>query len=130
MKSILQRIWLWIRGHKAWSVVIGLAILIVVLFLIFGGKNKVVTATATVERGTIKEEVSVTGNVKPLSDVDLAFERGGRVSVLSVAVGDKVYVGQYLASVSNADLTANVDQAKANLKKVQAQLETTLTNRP
>jgi multidrug resistance efflux pump len=44
------------------------------------------------------------------------------VAAINVAVGEKVYPGQVLASVSNADLLANLDQAKANLKKVQAGL--------
>ena len=64
--------------------------------------------------------MSVTGNVKPLSAVDLAFELSGRVADINVAVGDKVSAGQTLASLSNADLTANLDQARANLKKAQA----------
>lgn len=91
--------------------------------MFFGGDDsKQSTEFVLVETGTIKEQVSVTGNVKPLSEVSLAFERGGRVASLPISVGDKVFSGQVLASVSNADLVASVNQAKANLKKAQASL--------
>lgn len=111
----------YIKSHKTLSIIGALIILGVAYYFIFSNKGQEETTFVMVERGSLTEEVSVTGNVKPLSDVDLAFERGGRVSSLPVSVGDRVYAGQYLASVSNADLVASLDQAKANLKKVQAQ---------
>jgi len=112
-----------IKLNKTWSIVIGVVILGVIWYLFSGDKNPVNDNFVLAEIGTIREEVSVTGNVTPLSDVDLAFERGGRVSAINMAVGDKVYTGQILASVSNADLVANVDQAQANLKKALAQYQ-------
>ena len=115
-------IWNWVKGHKIWSVIIGLIIIGIIWVILAGGKGAVIPTFVLAEKGNIRQEVSVTGNVQPLADVDLAFERGGRVISLSVAVGSKVYAGQYLASVSNADLIASLDQAKANLKKVTAGL--------
>ncbi len=120
MKNIFTSFFSFIKAHKVWSVIIGLLVIIIIYFIFFGGKKTDTATFVLVEKGNIREEVSVTGNVKPLSEVDLAFERGGRVASLNVMVGDKVYQGQVLSSVSNADLTANVDQAKANLKKVMA----------
>lgn len=120
MKTISKSIWNFIKMHKFWSVVITLVILGIVWKIFLSNGNTITPAFAVVERGTVREEVSVTGNVKPLSDADLAFERGGRVANINVAVGDRVYTGQVLASVSNADLSASLDQVKANLKKVTA----------
>jgi multidrug resistance efflux pump len=48
---------------------------------------------------------------------------GGKISDIAVSVGGKVYQGQYLASVSNADLVAALEQAKANLKATEANFE-------
>ena len=111
-----------IKGHKFWSAIILIIIISLGYYFISNSNNIVSPNFVLVEKGTVREEVSVTGNVKPMSEVDLAFERGGRVANINIAVGDKVYAGQNLASVSNADLLANLDQAKANLKKVQAGL--------
>lgn len=122
MNNIFKSFFNFIKNHKLWSALILIVVLVLVWYFLVGGKKEENTDFVTVETGTIKEEVSVTGNVKPLSDVDLAFERGGRVSTLNVAVGNRVYVGQILASVSNADLVANLNQAQANLKKIKAGL--------
>jgi HlyD family secretion protein len=120
MKSITKSFWNYITSHKFWSIIILLIVALVAWYFIKSSSENVRYTEVVVERGSVSEIVSVTGNVKPLSDVNLAFERGGRVASVNVVVGDKVYVGQDLASVSNADLLANLDQARANLKKVQA----------
>lgn len=107
--------------HKIWSAII-VIVLILIGYSFAGPKKTVKIETVAVAIGNVREEVSVTGNVKPLSDVDLAFERGGKLASLPIQVGDKVYVGQVLASISNADLLASVNQAKAGLKKALASL--------
>lgn len=112
----------WVRRHKVWSVIILILILIISWYTLLKPKNIVVSVFVSAISGSVKEEVSVTGNIKPLADVSLAFERGGKVANIFVAVNDRVYIGQPLAQISNADLLANLDQAKANLKKVQAGL--------
>jgi HlyD family secretion protein len=122
MKNIFTSTILWMKNHKIWAGIIILIIAGIVMYFIFGGKGDTGPAFVLVEKGDIRQEVSVTGNVKPVSDVSLAFERGGRVAGLNVSVGSHVYAGQILVSVANADLIANLDQAKANLKKVQAGL--------
>ena len=111
-----------IRNHKIWSFIILVIIILITWYLIKNNSENIKYTEVTVTRGSLSEIVSVIGNVKPLSDVKLAFERGGRVASINMTVGEKVYAGEVLASVSNADLLANLDQAKANLKKVQAGL--------
>ena len=121
MKKIFFGILNFIKKNKWWTVVI--VIVILVLFvLIFSGKKSTTADSITVARHDIVEVVSSTGNVKPLSDLDLSFETSGQVAHVYVSVGDKVHQGQYLASLSNADLIASVDQAKAGLKIAQANL--------
>ena len=122
MKNIFVSFWSWIKRHKVWLIIIILVIIGALWYVFAGGKNTAVAPFTLVQKGNIKEVVSVTGNVKPLADVDLAFELSGRVANINVAVGGKVYAGEILASLSNADLIANLDQAKANLKKAQAGL--------
>lgn len=109
-----------IKGHKIWSTIIGLFIIGIAWYLYKNSSENINYNEVAVTRGSISEIVSVTGNVKPLSEVNLAFELGGRVANINVSVGDKVYLGQNLASVSNADLVASLAQAQANLKKVAA----------
>ncbi|MDD2730657.1 MAG: efflux RND transporter periplasmic adaptor subunit [Candidatus Portnoybacteria bacterium] len=75
-----------------------------------------------VERGTVEQIVSVTGKVKAADAVDLAFEKSGKVASISVKVGDQVSAGQILASLDNAELAAQLAQARATLASQQAKL--------
>ena len=123
MKSKSKLFFEFIRRNKFWSIVITLAVIMIAWYFIKNSSENVKYTEVAVERGSISEIVSVTGNVKPLESVDLAFELGGRVASIPVAVGDKVSAGQALLSVDNSDLIASVNQAKANLKRAQAQLD-------
>ncbi|MGB8816157.1 MAG: efflux RND transporter periplasmic adaptor subunit [Minisyncoccia bacterium] len=112
-----------IVSHKWLSAFVLIIILVIVVFVISKKSSGTQVPTVVVQRQTITEVVSATGNVKPLSDVDLSFEKGGRVSSVPISVGDKVYAGEFLASVSNADLVASVEQATAGLKIAEANLK-------
>ncbi len=67
---------------------------------------------------------SIVGNgvVEPSQNPDLAFESGGRVTRVSVAVGNTVAQGQVLASIDSATLSAQREQAQAALRAQQANL--------
>ena len=123
MKKISKLFWNFIKAHKVWSIVIALVIIVIIWIFVKNSSGNVTYVQQTVTRGSISEVVSVTGNVKPLSSVDLAFELSGRVANINVSVGDKVSTGQDLAELSNADLNANLSQAQANLKKALAQYQ-------
>jgi multidrug efflux pump subunit AcrA (membrane-fusion protein) len=121
MKKLSNNIFGFIKRHKIWSLVIGLVIVYLVWYFIKNSSENIKYTEVPVVNGPISEIVSVTGNVKPLADVNLAFERGGRVSSIPVVVGDRVYTGQLLATVSNADLSASLDRARADLKIAEVQ---------
>jgi len=78
--------------------------------------------TTAVQKGDISQIVSVTGRVTPANSVDLAFERSGRITSINVDVGNKITAGQILATQDNADLTAQMAQARAALANQQATL--------
>lgn len=75
------------------------------------------------QRGNIIQEVNVIGHVKPAESVDLAFEKGGKVSRVYVAVGERINAGKLLVSLSNSELVAQSDQAKAGVESAKAQLQ-------
>lgn len=79
--------------------------------------------TAHVKRGNIVQEVSVTGNVVPSQNVDLAIERGGRVTLVGGAVGDKVGRGTVLVRTDASETETLLQQAQANLEYEEAKLD-------
>ena len=81
-------------------IVIVVIILIVVLGAVFYfmRDDNVEPEFIVVKKGVITQEVSVTGNVKPITSVELAFETGGKISAILVGVGDFVGAGQIIAN--------------------------------
>ena len=60
---------------KPWVLAVLGIVIVIAVFLVFSGKSKSPFETARVVRGSVSEEVSVTGKVKPAKNVDLAFEK-------------------------------------------------------
>ena len=75
------------------------------------------TATST------PEAVTGSGTVGPAENPNLAFESGGRVASVNVAVGQQVSQGQTLAALDTASLSAQRAQASATLESQKAQLD-------
>ena len=98
-------------------------ILIVVIIKIFSGGSVSGPTTVSVERGSVILEVSVTGRVKPTKNLDLAFERSGRLQSLPMQVGDTIVPGQTLAILDHSDLDAQLAQATAQYQSQQAKLD-------
>jgi multidrug efflux pump subunit AcrA (membrane-fusion protein) len=81
------------------------------------------TRSALVERGTMLVAVSASGSVEPQTRVSLAFESPGRVTEVTVEVGDTVAAGDVLARLDDRQLALQVRQAQAALALAEAQLD-------
>jgi len=119
MKHFLKKILRSARKHYIISAII-IIIAGIILGYVFTGGDAVTYDTVKAEVKELKQEVSVTGQVKPAESVDLGFERGGKIYRIYVNVGDQVWSGQLLATLANADSAAQVSQAKAGLESAQA----------
>ncbi len=106
-----------------WTV--GIIILAVAAYLYFGRSAPQSQETTTVTKRTITQEVSATGNVKPVESVDLAFETSGRVLSVNAQVGNLVSEGQTIASLDTSELNAQLDKANADLASQRAALDKT-----
>lgn len=102
--------------------VVGIIVLGIGAYLYFGSGAAPSQETVSVTKRTIIQEVSATGNVKPVENVDLAFETGGRISNVSVQVGDYVSPGQVIAWLDTTQLNAQLDKANADLASQKAAL--------
>lgn len=77
---------------------------------------------AVVKKGAVLQEVSVTGKVKPAQNIELSFEKSGKVARVEVEVGDSIKSGQVLVVLDNSELSAQLLQAEANLEAEEARL--------
>lgn len=77
----------------------------------------------TVAKGTIIEELTFTGIVKPAQEVGLSFERTGIIKSLPLKVGDVVGVGYLISSLDNAEIVAQIARAEADIAFEEAKLQ-------
>jgi len=110
--AYFQRFWGFIAMHWIISTV--------TVLIIIGGGYWYFSATAktpqtfiAVTKGPITETVSVTGSTAPIQSVSLAFQNSGTIAQVYHAIGDRVYVGEILAQLNTASLSAALQQAQA-----------------
>ena len=82
----------------------------------------------TVERGSISESVSLTGNTTPEQSVFLSFGSSGIVSHIYSDLGKKVSAGQVLAELNSSDLVAQLHNAQAGLTIAEQQASASKNN--
>jgi HlyD family secretion protein len=62
-------------------------------------------------------KISTTGQIEALEQVELSSEVFGKISYVSVKLGDQVYRGQTIASFSNGDLASQVNKMQAEYER-------------
>ncbi len=107
--------------RRRWLVLTLIAVVLIGIFFLLKPKKSSIEYS-TVSQGRITAEVSVTGKVKPVRSLDLAFERSGRINKIAVNIGDSVKSGQILIVLENGDLLAQLQQAEASLKSQETKL--------
>lgn len=120
IKNTLIRIWDFIKRRYIVSAMI-LVVAILALNGIFGNGGQEIQSIE-VKKGTISQEVEVTGKVSPAAELSLAFEKSGRVISVRRDIGDRVYSGESLVILDQSDLLAQLAQAKASVAAEQATL--------
>ncbi|MCO7191432.1 HlyD family efflux transporter periplasmic adaptor subunit [Pseudonocardia sp. McavD-2-B] len=78
--------------------------------------------TAVVDRGVVSTGVSASGSLVSITQQNLGFTDGGRVTELLVEVGETVAAGQPLARLDDAEARSQVAAAQAGLDQQQASL--------
>lgn len=76
-----------------------------------------------VKQGEIIQEVTATGNTKPIENISLGFEKSGVIKNIFVSAGDTAKKGQALAELDATELNSNLAQAKADLTAEKSRLD-------
>ncbi|MDP6583997.1 MAG: efflux RND transporter periplasmic adaptor subunit, partial [Anaerolineales bacterium] len=98
-----------------WSYTFSVAFILLVLgFFLFGGDSDKNVQTVISERGTVIDEVSLTGIVTPVNKVNLSFGVAGKVAQINTDVGAGVSPQEVLARLDQGELLAKLNQARAD----------------
>lgn len=104
-------------------IIIILVVLGIAGYFYFTKKNAPKYEFTAATKSNLAQEVSVTGKVEPATNVELSFEKTGRITQAKFKVSDTVSVGTILAALENGDLRAQLTQANAGIDAQQAKLD-------
>ena len=89
--------------------------------LMRGSGDAVKVQVEEVTRERIIEKVGASGNVQPVTSVDIAANVSGKILSLGALEGDRVVMGQLLVSLDSTKYVATVEQRRAALRSAKAQ---------
>ncbi len=103
-------------------IAMGIGLIIIVSIVVSAVRNGGTgdSELVTVARADIRQEVSITGSVKPAEDVSLAFETSGKIARVNVKVNDRVASGDVLAELDRGELNAQLASAQASVASALA----------
>jgi len=111
------------RFRLAAVLIAAVVVLIVVYFAFFsGGNNKVEYRTEPATRGDIKETVTATGTVNPVTTVLVGTQVSGTIMKIFVDFNSIVRKGQLIAQIDPAFFLTQLAQAQANTDRADAAL--------
>jgi len=112
-----------IRKYRRY-LLIGLPILLVVLYFVFG-RGKSGTETYVVNNANITQSVILSGKVETSDKADLGFAVSGRLAKIFIKNNQSVTQGQILAQLEINDLLADLKIKELNSKTSSVDLEHT-----
>src|SRR3990167_6421227 len=104
-----------------------LVIIVVIVIKLGGGNGKQMTVSV---RANIVQEVAATGKVKPNQNVNLGFDKSGRVANVYTSVGEMVKGGQIIATLESGEILADIAKARATLLEENIKLRDTESTTP
>ena len=79
---------------------------------------------AKVTRGDVARSVVATGDIQPITKVEVKSKASGIVQKLYVDINDRVHKGQQLAQLDQQEIQAQVDAQRAQLASAEANVTT------
>lgn len=109
---------------KIWIGIGIIAVLAIATWMFSGGKKEqtVTFDTAKVGPANIKNSVTATGSVEPVTSVTVGTQVSGIISRLYVDYNTVVKKGQIIAELDKTNLISELNTAKANLSSAQSSL--------
>lgn len=109
---------------KIWIGIGIIAVLAIATWMFSGGKKELTVTfdTAKVEPANIKNSVTATGSVEPVTSVTVGTQVSGIISRLYVDYNTVVKKGQIIAELDKTNLISELNTAKANLSSAQSSL--------
>jgi RND family efflux transporter MFP subunit len=139
VKALIERFKTLTTARKI--VFLAIAVILIALLLritacrLGGGRGRmpsggyaVSVEVAAVERGPIRHTVRYVGSAEPYESVTVFPKVSGILTGFPVQIGDRVEMGDLIATIDDAEYSQRLDQARANLGLAEARLERSRIN--
>ena len=94
----------------------------------FGGVDPIEVEITNVDKGTITELVTASGQIKPEVEVSISPEVSGEIIALDIMEGDFVEEGNLLVKIRPENSINALERSKANYNQVKANLSSSKAN--
>lgn len=116
------------KKATTWKIVIWVVIIAAVAAGIWhmtgsSGKSDITLQTGTVSKGDIRNSVTATGTVEPVTLVEVGTQVSGIIDKLYVDYNDKVTAGQLIAEMDKVTLESDLEEAEAQLASSKTEYE-------
>ena len=106
-----------------WSIIGAVVIVLILMFFIKGGsKSSYALSTEPVRIDSVESTVTATGEIQPVTKVEVGTQVSGKVEKLYVDYNSHVTKGQLLAELDRSTLLERINQSEANLASAQSTL--------
>lgn len=106
-----------------WAVIIAAAATGVWLMVKPSGSGDITLQTAQAVRGDIRNSVTATGTVEPVTLVEVGTQVSGIIDRLYVDYNDRVTAGQLIAEMDKVTLESDLEEAEAQLASSKTEYE-------
>ena len=106
-----------------WTVVLAAAAVGIWLMVRPSGSGDITLQTAPVTRGDIRNSVTATGTVEPVTLVEVGTQVSGIIDRLYVDYNDRVTAGQLIAEMDKVTLESDLEEAEAQLASSKTEYE-------
>ena len=106
-----------------WAVIIAAAAAGVWLMVKPSGSGDITLQTAQAVRGDIRNSVTATGTVEPVTLVEVGTQVSGIIDRLYVDYNDRVTAGQLIAEMDKVTLESDLEEAEAQLASSKTEYE-------
>ena len=114
-------------SKKVWWIIIICVILLVVMIIVVKNSDSGIVKVAVEKTAlhTITETVTASGKIYPETEVKIAPEVSGEITLLNIQEGDSVKKGDVLVKINPAIYNSMVSQQEANVEQTRANANNT-----
>lgn len=105
---------------KRYKIIFAIALLLISFFVVRGNSSTKPLEVASVEKKTIRQEISGSGTLMGKNTAPMHFQSGGKLGFINISVGDTVSLGEVIAGLDTQELNIALREAENTLRDKRA----------